>query len=79
MDPLNFAITVILITASGALAPGPLFFVTITHGAKSGAKSGILFSIAHTIVEFTLVMLLALGLLNVTNEAKSASDTSLTG
>ncbi|TET26218.1 MAG: hypothetical protein E3J73_04915 [Candidatus Bathyarchaeum sp.] len=79
MDPLNFAFTVIILTASGALAPGPLFFVTITHGAKSGAKSGILFSIAHTIVEFTLVMLLALGLLNVTNEAKSASDTSLTG
>ena len=68
MDPLNFAITVILLTASGALAPGPLFFVTITHGAKSGTKSGILFSIAHTIVEFTLVMLLALGLLSVTNE-----------
>jgi len=53
MDPLNFAITVIGLTASGALAPGPLFVVTITHGAKSGAKSGILFSIAHTIVEFT--------------------------
>lgn len=68
MDPLNFAITVIILTASGALAPGPLFFVTITHGAKSGAKSGILFSIAHTIIEFTLVMLLALGLLSITNE-----------
>jgi len=68
MDHLNFAITVIILTASGALAPGPLFFVTITHGAKSGAKSGILFSIAHTIVEFTLVMLLAIGLLSITNE-----------
>ena len=68
MDPLNFAITVIILTASGALAPGPLFLVTITYGAKSGAKSGILFSIAHTIIEFTLVMLLAIGLLNVTNE-----------
>ena len=60
MDPLNFAITVISLTASGALAPGPLFFVTITHDAKSGAKSGIRFSITHTIVEFTLIMLLAL-------------------
>jgi len=68
MDPLNFAATVIILTASGALAPGPLFFVTITHGAKSGTKSGLIFSIAHTIVEFTLVMLLALGLLSVANE-----------
>ena len=67
MDPLNFAITVIILTASGALAPGPLFFVTITHGARSGTKTGIAFSIAHTIIEFTLVMLLALGLLSVAN------------
>lgn len=68
MDALNFVAYVVLITASGALAPGPLFFVTISHGAKSGAKSGLVFSIAHTLVEFTLVMLLALGLLTVANE-----------
>jgi len=68
MDALNFVATVIFITASGALAPGPLFFVTISHGARSGAKSGLVFSIAHTLVEFTLVMLLAGGLLTVANE-----------
>jgi threonine/homoserine/homoserine lactone efflux protein len=68
MDLLNFTFTVILITASGALAPGPLFFVTVSQGVKSGAKSGLVFSIAHTVVEFTLVMLLALGLLSVANE-----------
>ncbi len=68
MDLLSFAATVIIITASGALAPGPLFFVTISHGIKTGMKSGIIFSIAHTIVEFSLVMLLALGLLSVSNE-----------
>ena len=68
MDLLNFAATVILITASGALAPGPLFFLTISHGMKTGTKSGIIFSIAHTIVEFSLVILLALGLLSISNE-----------
>ena len=68
MNPLNFVATVVLVTASGALAPGPLFFVTISHGAKSGAKSGLVFSIAHTLVEFTLVMLLACGLLTVANQ-----------
>jgi len=68
MDVLNFVAYVILITASGALAPGPLFFVTISQGAKSGAKSGLVFSVAHTLVEFTLVMLLACGLLTVANE-----------
>ena len=67
MDPLNFAVTVVILSISGALAPGPLFFVTVSHGIKSGTKSGILFSIAHSIVEFTLVMLLALGLLSIAN------------
>jgi len=68
MEALNFVATVIIYTASGALYPGPLFFVTISHGAKSGAKSGLVFSIAHNLVEFTLVMLLAYGLLNIANE-----------
>ncbi len=68
MDVLNFVATVVLLTASGALAPGPLFFVTVSHGARSGAKSGLVFSIAHTLVEFALVMLLAGGLLAVANE-----------
>ena len=68
MDLLNFAATVIIITTSGALAPGPLFFVTISQGIKSGTKSGIIFSIAHTIVEFSLVMILAFGLLSISNE-----------
>jgi threonine/homoserine/homoserine lactone efflux protein len=67
MNPLNLAVTVIVLSSSGALAPGPLFFVTISHGIKSGTKSGILFSIAHSLIEFAIVMLLALGLLNVAN------------
>jgi threonine/homoserine/homoserine lactone efflux protein len=67
MNPLNFAVAVIILSASGALAPGPLFFVTISNGVKSGTKSGLLFSIAHSLIEFTLVILLALGLLSVAN------------
>jgi threonine/homoserine/homoserine lactone efflux protein len=68
MDPLNFAVTVVLITASGALAPGPLFFVTLSQGVKSGTRSGLIFSVAHTLVEFSLVLFLALGLLSVASE-----------
>jgi len=63
LNTLNFIATIIFTTASGALAPGPLFFATISHGAKSGAKSGLIFSVAHTLVEFTIVLLLAGGLI----------------
>jgi threonine/homoserine/homoserine lactone efflux protein len=68
MDLLTFIITVVIISVSGALAPGPLFFATISYGAKLGAKSGLAFSIAHTLIEFPLVILLALGLLTVTDK-----------
>ena len=68
MDLFSFIATIIILTASGALAPGPLFFATVTHGTKHGAKSGLIFSVAHTVVEFSLIMLFALGLLTVAGE-----------
>jgi threonine/homoserine/homoserine lactone efflux protein len=68
MDIFSFVVTVVLITASGALAPGPLFFQTISQGAKTGARSGLIFSISHTVIEFSLIMLLTFGLLAVKNE-----------
>lgn len=67
MEILNFVGFIVLVTASGALAPGALFFANISYGSKYGAKSGLTFSIAHTIIEFSLVMGLALGLLTIAN------------
>lgn len=68
MELFSFVATIILVTGSGALAPGPLFFENLSHGARSGAKSGLVFSLAHTLVESTLVMLLALGLLTFASD-----------
>jgi len=68
MDIFSFVVTVILVTGSAALAPGPLFFENLSQGAKSGARSGLVFSLAHTLVEFALVMFLALGLLTFAHE-----------
>ena len=68
MEVFGFIATIIVLTASGALAPGPLFFATVSHGSKHGAKSGLIFSVAHTVVEFSLIMLLAFGLLTVASE-----------
>lgn len=68
MDLIQFIVTIVIVTASGALAPGPLFFATVSHGSKHGAKSGLIFSISHTVVEFSLIMLFALGLLTLASE-----------
>jgi len=57
-----FLATVVVVTASGALAPGPLFAANLLQGAKGGLKSGLMMSVGHTLVEFPLVILIALGI-----------------
>lgn len=58
---LEFSVLVIVISASGVMAPGPLFAANIAHGLRGGAKSGIKMAIGHTIVELPLVILLGIG------------------
>ena len=79
MSLLDFALMVVVVTASGALAPGPLFFANISKGSMAGARSGLLFSIGHTIVEFPLIMFLALGLLVEANQPLVKMLTGLVG
>jgi len=57
----EFALTVILISASGVMTPGPLFTANIVQGIRGGGKTGIQMAIGHTIVELPLVMLLGIG------------------
>jgi len=64
---ISFILYIIAVTASGALAPGPMTFAVVSHGAVSGARGGLLFSVGHTLVELPLVILLALGLLSAAN------------
>ncbi len=63
MDLLNFVATVVVVTASGALAPGPLFFGLLMHSSKEGARAGFSAAVGHTIIELPLVLALALGML----------------
>ena len=79
MDALNFAATVVLVTVSGALAPGPLFFTTISHGTKLGAKGGLAFAIGHTLFEFPLIILLALGLDTIVRVPEVKAVTGIIG
>jgi len=58
---IEFAILVIIISASGVMAPGPLFAANITYGLREGVKSGIKIAIGHSIVELPLVILLGVG------------------
>jgi len=63
MDLISFIITVIVVTASGALAPGPLFFGLLTYGSKEGARAGFSCAIGHMLIELPLILALSFGLL----------------
>ena len=52
-----FLASVLLISLSGVLMPGPLFAVTIKRAEKSRI-SGVLIAIGHGIVEFPLMVLI---------------------
>ncbi len=58
---LQLLVSVIVISASGALSPGPLFVATVSEGIRKGPRAGLLSATGHMIVEFPLVLLLAGG------------------
>ena len=62
---MEFTLIVIGISASGVMAPGPLFVANIAYGLKEGAKSGIKMAIGHTMVELPLVILLGIGVFSL--------------
>jgi len=65
MGFLEFGLTVVLISTSGVLSPGPLFFANLLYGSKYGYKAGLKCSYGHTIVELPLILLLAFGVFSL--------------
>jgi threonine/homoserine/homoserine lactone efflux protein len=72
-DPVTFLVEVVIISLSGALAPGPLTASTATLGAQRGWRAGLLVSIGHMIVEFPLVIAISLGVLAAFTSSPEAS------
>jgi len=62
---LEFAVLVIVISASGVMAPGPLFAATVSYGLREGTRAGVKMAIGHTIVELPLVILLGIGVFSL--------------
>jgi len=58
----NFILKVVTISASGALAPGPLTASSIALGARGSWRTGVSIAFGHTIVEFPLVLVIAYGI-----------------
>jgi threonine/homoserine/homoserine lactone efflux protein len=59
---LGFILKVIIISASGALAPGPLTASAASLGARGGWRAGFNEAVGHMTVELPLVLAIAYGL-----------------
>jgi threonine/homoserine/homoserine lactone efflux protein len=55
-----FLVSVVFISLSGVMTPGPLFAVTIAKGFKDKI-AGVLISVGHGVVEFPLMFLIYFG------------------
>lgn len=56
---LIFIASVVAISATGALSPGPLSAATLALGVKGGWRAGFLVAVGHTLFELPYVILLA--------------------
>ncbi|MGI0038091.1 MAG: LysE family translocator [Nitrososphaera sp.] len=65
MELGELLIEVVGVSASGVLAPGPLFIANLVHGARQGAKAGLKMAYGHSVIEFPLIVLLAVGVVSV--------------
>ncbi len=61
----EYILTVILVSSSGVLSPGPLFFANIIHARSYGYKGALSISTGHALVELVLVLLIASSLINI--------------
>jgi threonine/homoserine/homoserine lactone efflux protein len=60
---LDIGLQIILVSASGVLTPGPLFFANLALSKYGGFWSGIKVAIGHTIIELPVIILYSLPLI----------------
>jgi threonine/homoserine/homoserine lactone efflux protein len=79
MNVLDYGIEVIALSASGVLAPGPLFFANLAYATRHDKWSGIKVAYGHTAIELPLIIMLAAGLFTFDTARKYASAVGLIG
>ncbi len=65
MDYLTLIVTVVIVSSSGVLSPGPLFLTNIMYAKRYGYNAGISIAHGHAIVEFPLVMLIGSSIMSI--------------
>ncbi|HPT73952.1 MAG TPA: LysE family transporter [Methanomassiliicoccaceae archaeon] len=77
-DPLMFLGWVVLISASGVIAPGPLFATAVARGIDD-PRAGLKISLGHAIVEMPLILTIFLGLMAFLQDENILAGIGLVG
>jgi len=64
---LSFIASVVLLSSTGALSPGPLSIITLTLGIRGGWRAGFQVALGHTLFELPYVVLLTTLYANLIN------------
>ena len=79
MNILDFAGEVVLLSASGVLSPGPLFLINLVYGTKQGYRAGLKIASGHALIEFPLIIILAISFFQLTNASVVTSNLNVLG
>jgi len=60
----QFFLLVVFVSASGALAPGPLLFATMNISLRAGRYAGLTAALGHMAFELPLILAIAFGIWN---------------
>jgi len=78
LEIIVFLGTVLLISCSGAMAPGPVTAAAITLGVRN-KYAGILFAIGHALIEVPLVLVIAFGFEKIISSEKTLNVIGFVG
>ena len=79
MDAAAFAATVVLVSVSGVMAPGPLLAANIAQGMSGGARAGLKVASGHAAVELVLVLAVAAGAASLAGSPGAGRAIALAG
>jgi len=74
-----FAAAVVAVSATGALAPGPLLAAGVALGARGGARAGLALAAGHAAVELPLVLALGAGVAPLAGDGGAGRIVSAAG
>lgn len=74
MEIVDLILEIVGVSASGVLAPGPMFFANLLYSSRQGPGAGLKMAYGHTIVELPLIVMIAVGIFSASAILSTFND-----